>query len=36
MIPVKYPEDLKTSPIEKVDFVATFIEVLDSSPKMIQ
>lgn len=35
MIPVKYLEDLKTSPTEKVDFVATFFEVLDSSPKMI-
>ena len=28
MLPVKYLEDLKTSPVDKVDFVATFIEVL--------
>jgi hypothetical protein len=27
MIPVKYLEDLKTAPIDKVDFVATFQEV---------
>jgi len=27
MIPTKYLEDLKTAPIDKVDFVATFIEV---------
>lgn len=27
MIPVKYLEDLKTAPIDKVDFVATFAEV---------
>jgi hypothetical protein len=28
MIPVKYLEDLKTAPIDKVDFVATFQEVM--------
>lgn len=28
MLPVKYLEDLKTAPIDQVDFVATFIEVL--------
>ncbi len=33
MLPVRYLEDLKTSPIEKVDFVATFIEVLSSLPQ---
>lgn len=27
MIPVKYLEELKTAPIDEVDFVATFIEV---------
>ena len=27
MLPVKYLEDLKSAPIDKVDFVATFIEV---------
>lgn len=27
MIPVKYLEELKTAPVEEVDFVATFIEV---------
>lgn len=27
MLPVKYLEDLKTAPIDHVDFVATFIEV---------
>jgi len=27
MIPAKYLEYLKTAPIDKVDFVATFIEV---------
>jgi len=27
MIPVKYLEELKTAPIEDVDFVGTFIEV---------
>lgn len=27
MIPERYLEDLKTAPIDKVDFVATFIEV---------
>lgn len=27
MIPVKYLEELKTAPIDKVDFVATFQEV---------
>lgn len=27
MIPVKYLEDLKTAPTDKVDFVATFQEV---------
>ena len=30
MIPAKYLEDLKTAPIDKVDFVATFIEVSDA------
>ncbi|KAH6674969.1 putative cytochrome P450 [Halenospora varia] len=29
MIPVKYLEDLKTAPIDKVDFVATFIEMFE-------
>lgn len=28
MLPVKYLQDLKTSLVDKVDFVATFIEVL--------
>lgn len=28
MLPVKYLEDLKTAPIDQVDFVATFIEVI--------
>ncbi|KAK3177962.1 hypothetical protein OEA41_000094 [Lepraria neglecta] len=28
MLPVKYLEDLKTAPIDQVDFVATFIEYL--------
>lgn len=27
MIPVKYLEDLKSAPVNDVDFVATFIEV---------
>lgn len=27
MLPVRYLEDLKTAPIDKVDFVATFQEV---------
>jgi hypothetical protein len=27
MIPVKYLEELKTAPVEDVDFVGTFIEV---------
>lgn len=27
MIPVKYLEDLKSAPVNEVDFVATFIEV---------
>lgn len=32
MLPVKYLEDLKTSPVDKVDFVATFIEVSAFTP----
>jgi hypothetical protein len=27
MIPTKYLEDLKSAPVNEVDFVATFIEV---------
>ena len=27
MLPVKYLDDLKSAPIDEVDFVATFIEV---------
>lgn len=27
MIPVKYLDELKTAPVDEVDFVATFIEV---------
>lgn len=30
MIPAKYLEYLKTAPIDKVDFVATFIEVKET------
>ncbi|KAK7721476.1 hypothetical protein SLS63_009590 [Diaporthe eres] len=29
MIPVKYLEELKTAPVEEVDFVATFIEMFE-------
>jgi hypothetical protein len=32
MIPVKYLEDLKSAPINEVDFVATFIEVSQLAP----
>lgn len=32
MIPVKYLEDLKSAPVNEVDFVATFIEVRESAP----
>lgn len=28
MIPSKYLEELKTAPVDEVDFVATFIEVI--------
>lgn len=31
MLPTKYLEDLKTSPVDKVDFVATFFEVRDAT-----
>lgn len=31
MIPSKYLEELKTAPIDQVDFVATFIEVINSA-----
>lgn len=33
MIPTKYLEELKTAPIDHVDFVATFIDV--RSNKMV-
>jgi hypothetical protein len=29
MIPIKHLDELKTAPIDHVDFVATFIEVSD-------
>lgn len=32
MLPVKYLEDLKTAPVDKVDFVATFQEVISKAP----
>lgn len=32
MLPVKLLEDLKRSPVDKVDFVATFIEVVTFAP----
>jgi hypothetical protein len=32
MIPVKYLEDLKSAPVNEVDFVATFIEVSEFAP----
>lgn len=31
MIPIKHLDELKTAPIDHVDFVATFIEVSDIS-----
>lgn len=31
MIPVQYLEELKTAPVDKVDFVATFTEVMCSA-----
>lgn len=34
MIPTKYLDELKTAPIDEVDFVATFIEVIDAIKKI--
>jgi hypothetical protein len=33
MIPIKYLDELKTAPIDHVDFVATFIEVSSSEDR---